>query len=778
MPTSASSPPASAPAFWLSGKRHAEQDHFFRQTLEAHGWAEGDEKHWQAAWVTGMPTNTAFKAASPSAKMNHIPGNASLTVKSRLHSSLNALRERTRCHFGNDHPFTQRLAFFPRAYEMPHDYPALIEDAAANPDKRWILKPTNASKGQGVQVLKDPAKAPLLANWLVQEYVANPHTIRGHKYVLRLYMLVASIDPLRVYLYDQGFAKLASEPWDPDDVDNPFSQLTNPDINALNLNAEIPVEFIDLERYRHWLREQGHDDNALFDQLHDLATLTALSGVDAMRARSQAAGADPRGCYELIGLDCLVDDQLKPWILECNLSPSLGICAKPEHGGDIEKSVKGGLVRDMIELVGLTQSAHEAEFDAAALTAEHQRAGGFVPLYPAHNPLLTQEYLAIIGLPSLLDYRLAHAAAHQAMSFRTNDVSELIDDDRLALYHHVSGLYYQLNDSAALIWLLVSEGEPIDRIVSHLHAASGGQATTTQLESDLWATLTPWWKHGLLAPSHSTETAAQKQQAREMPVTWHGQLTFDQRRWPITAPAGPVAERITSALSPLLSPPLSPPLTTTDATPLGESLHLLESANGYCLTTDSHVVSARLSIDDILPAITRFCLRSAARQEHLVLDVALLSGDQQHIVCLLPEGDAYLTAINALGEAAEQQGLTLSRGARLALNTPGVIEPLNLPLADTPLTPSRTQRFAGILWLSDAAAPGSNVPSFLDLLGALLPFAQEQQQRLSPAALEALRQLCQQPHRAQLGSSTLTIRQTLTPWLDPSPHSTPSHAAV
>lgn len=256
--------------------------------------------------------------------------------------------------------------------------------------QRWILKPTNASKGKGVRVLRDVAEAPLAPDWLVQEYLDNPHTIRGHKYVLRLYVLISSLAPLRVYLYRQGFAKLASEPWDPDDADNPFSQLTNPDINALNTRAEVPVEFIDLDRYRAWLGDQGHDADALFARIEELVALTAIAGVDAMRSRTAAVGADPRGCYELLGLDCMLDDTLKPWILECNLSPSLGICAAPETGGRIEEEVKGSLVRDMISLVDLASlepDAGEGDDPLAESRAELARAGGFKRLLPAADPM-------------------------------------------------------------------------------------------------------------------------------------------------------------------------------------------------------------------------------------------------------------------------------------------------------------------------------------------------------------------------------------------------------
>lgn len=771
MPASANRSSAASTRFWLSGKRHAEQDHFFRQTLEAQGWQEGDEQHWQAAWVTGMPSREAFKRTSPFTKMNHIPGNAALTVKSRLHASLSDLHERTRRAFGDHHDLVSRLDFFPRAYEMPHEYPALVEAASAHPDKHWILKPTNASKGQGVRVLSDPTTAPLAPNWLVQEYVANPHTIRGHKYVLRLYMLIAGIDPVRIYLYDQGFAKLASEPWDPNDIDNPFSQLTNPDINALNVDAEIPVEFIDLERYRCWLREQGHDDDALFTKLHDVATLTALSAVDAMRARSHEDGAHPLGCYELIGLDCLVDDQLKPWILECNLSPSLGICAKPEHGGVVEETVKGSLVQDMLTLVGLSPYDAPTTFDAETLVAEQQRAGGFVPLYPSVTPEHSLAYLPYLGLPSLADYQLASSTFKNTIAFRANGVSELIDDDQLALYHYQSGLYYQLNDSAALIWLLASEGEPIESIVDHLTAASSGQVAREQLANDVWATLTPWWQRGLLTVKHAPLDAHHAERVRTQPVTWRDEFRFAQRPWALSAPSGPVAEQLARALAPLNCYGIA----DSDKNQTIESLHLLESANGYCLTNDSRVINSRLQLQDILPAIARYCITHTASAGHVALDIALLSGAEQLIACVLPSPltAEMLTVLNAV---ANQHELSLSRGAQLLVNEPTDLMPLNLPLTDAAWLPANHQPCTAVVWLNPETTMPQAPLSALSLLGALLPVAYEGKQGISPEALQTLQAFCQQSQRIALPLDKQG--QHLDQWLNQHLFTPASRAAV
>lgn len=53
----------------------------------------------------------------------------------------------------------------------------------------------------------------------------------------------------------------------------------------------------------------------------------------------EALPPQPYSTWSVMGIDCLVDENLKSWLLECNLSPSLEVCAgdvldyeNPEQG--------------------------------------------------------------------------------------------------------------------------------------------------------------------------------------------------------------------------------------------------------------------------------------------------------------------------------------------------------------------------------------------------------------------------------------------------------------
>ncbi len=67
--------------------------------------------------------------------------------------------------------------------------------------------------------------------------------INGLKYDLRLYILVTSYDPLRIYLYEEGLTRFATEKYSKNskDIKKKFVHLTNYSINKHGANYEKAI---------------------------------------------------------------------------------------------------------------------------------------------------------------------------------------------------------------------------------------------------------------------------------------------------------------------------------------------------------------------------------------------------------------------------------------------------------------------------------------------------------------------------------------------------------
>ena len=77
---------------------------------------------------------------------------------------------------------------------------------------------------------------------MVQEYLNKPYLMDGLKFDLRIYVLVFGVDPLRIFLYQDGLTRLATEPYEQTDeynIEDMCMHLTN---YAINKNSENFVQ--------------------------------------------------------------------------------------------------------------------------------------------------------------------------------------------------------------------------------------------------------------------------------------------------------------------------------------------------------------------------------------------------------------------------------------------------------------------------------------------------------------------------------------------------------
>ncbi|CAH0731991.1 unnamed protein product, partial [Brenthis ino] len=295
---------------------------------------------WIGIWGKHMKS-IMFRAIKDGQKMNHFPGTFQIGRKDRLWRNLQKLASK----YG-----VSEFGIMPKTYVLPHDLKILKHDwekYAANNEK-WIIKPPASARGTGIKVVSRWTQIPKKKPVVVQRYVSKPYLINGSKFDLRLYVLVTSIHPLRIYLYKDGLARFASVKYNDElsSLNDRYMHLTNYSINRLSKSYTPNEDFAACEGHKWTLQtlfqylktEQKVDVDTLWENIKDLVIKTIICGEASISSLTKANVTSRYNCYELFGIDVLLDQDLKPWLLEVNISPSL------HSASPLDTHVKGPLV--------------------------------------------------------------------------------------------------------------------------------------------------------------------------------------------------------------------------------------------------------------------------------------------------------------------------------------------------------------------------------------------------------------------------------------------------
>jgi len=67
---------------------------------------------------------------------------------------------------------------------------------------------------------------------VAQKYIENPLIILNRKFDIRVWVVVSSWNPLKVYYYTDCYVRFAGQDYDTKKIDNAFSHLTNNAVTA------------------------------------------------------------------------------------------------------------------------------------------------------------------------------------------------------------------------------------------------------------------------------------------------------------------------------------------------------------------------------------------------------------------------------------------------------------------------------------------------------------------------------------------------------------------
>lgn len=177
----------------------------------------------------------------------------------------------------------------PESYVLPDDYSKFYEKFNENQHDQngnnWIVKPSASSRGRGIFITNNLKDIDMDQNCVVSKYISNPFLINSHKFDLRIYIIITSVDPLRVYMFKEGLARFASEKYNHNNPGNKYSHLTNYSINKKNKKF-IQNESEDKDDFGYkWsisalcknLEMAGIDLDLLWSRIYDAVIKTILS---------------------------------------------------------------------------------------------------------------------------------------------------------------------------------------------------------------------------------------------------------------------------------------------------------------------------------------------------------------------------------------------------------------------------------------------------------------------------------------------------------------------
>lgn len=94
------------------------------------------------------------------------------------------------------------------------------------------------------------------------------------------------------------------------------------------------------------MKEGGVDVDSLFAKIEE-SIIKVLIAVEPHMLDSLNKCADHiSNCFELYGFDVILDNTFRPWVLECNVCPSLS------SSSGFDKQIKNQLLSDTLNLVG------------------------------------------------------------------------------------------------------------------------------------------------------------------------------------------------------------------------------------------------------------------------------------------------------------------------------------------------------------------------------------------------------------------------------------------
>lgn len=207
---------------------------------------------------------------------------------------------------------------------------ATVQNVLSEKQGRWILKASNGNAGEDLVVFDTLAevqgllKARVGEIWVMQRYIERPLLLAGRKFHLRVHTL--AVGALAVYVHDDIIALKSTAPYADADAKDTWAHLTNHCVQVAHPEYSEASSIVMLDELAAALIEDGMEPAVAQERVEQLLVdVRAVAGgiFEGFQKAPPIAWFPFDICFEVFGIDMMVDEDWHVWLLEVNSGADL-----------------------------------------------------------------------------------------------------------------------------------------------------------------------------------------------------------------------------------------------------------------------------------------------------------------------------------------------------------------------------------------------------------------------------------------------------------------------
>lgn len=157
-----------------------------------------------------------------------------------------------------------------------------------------------------------------------------------------MWVVIEDYCPPKIWFYEQYYLRFCLEDYNPEKLKNKYSHLTNNSIQKYNTKvgkADLDESMWDRPTFQKFMCETYGEAafKEFMGRVKEIVVAAVISTADQVQGK--------KGSFEHVGYDMMVDENLCPWLIEINSSPSV------DKSTPVTKRLVGEVMEDIVKIV-------------------------------------------------------------------------------------------------------------------------------------------------------------------------------------------------------------------------------------------------------------------------------------------------------------------------------------------------------------------------------------------------------------------------------------------